>query len=42
MYSAKHPGYNLMNFAKPFSCIVHRQAGLFRNLNEIDKVLIAF
>ena len=40
MYLAKPPGYNLRNFALPFSVI--DESGLFWNANEIDIALITF
>ena len=42
MYSAKPPGNNFKNFAKPFSGIIYLLAGLFGNENEIYIVLKAF
>ena len=31
MYSAKPPGHNFKNFAKPFSGMIYKQASLFGN-----------
>ena len=42
MYSAKPPGYNFKNFAKPFFGIIYLKAGLLGDENEICIVLKAF
>ena len=42
MHSEKPPGYNFKNFAKPFSVIIYKLAGLFGNENRIYIVLKTF